>query len=408
MFYPPPLSTGEPGSFARYTFERRMPVMIDDVIAGNDFPTDIVDALRAFKAEVAEGVIRPLGEKAPDVERWRAEGAGLYGRAWLDAPWYAAEAFFFRRLLEATRYFQAGPWQGQDPFGSQKRREMTSDAMREVLAGNMAAPGDSDEARFGAMLRACLAGNRADLSHAIAADAWRAGPSVGVEIVVDQTREAWRLIAAAGGRIDVIVDNAGVELMRDLLLAAFLMERDPALRLTLHVKSHPMFVSDAVAADVDAAIARLDGENGAGSGQALLTLRAAFDAGRLGLAAHPMWTSCLFFRDMPDDLKADLAQAKAVFIKGDANYRRLIGDARWEVTTPLAVASAGFPASGIAVRTLKSDPLVGLPHGLVERLDAEDPQWRINGRRGVIQTTDDTESADSTEKPDHVGACRSV
>ena len=385
MFYPPPLSTGEPGSFARYTFTRRMPVMIDDVIAGNDYPDDIVTALRAFKAEVVDGVIRPLGEDALDAERWRVEGAGLFGRPWLDAPWYAAEAFFFRRLLEATRYFQAGPWQGHDPFGSQKAREMASEAMAQVLADDVFAPGASDAAQFGALLRACLAGNRADLSHAIAADAWRAGPSTGVEIVVDETAAAWRLVSPAGGRIDVIVDNAGIELMRDLLLVAFLLERDAGLRMTLHVKSHPMFVSDATAADVEAALARLGAVPDPGPARAHATLREALNGGRLSLAAHLMWTSCLFFREMPIDLGADLAQAKAVFIKGDANYRRLIGDARWEVTTPLAVASAGFPAPRIAVRTLKSDPLVGLPPGLVARLDAEDAQWRINGRRGVIQ-----------------------
>jgi hypothetical protein len=385
MFYPPPLSIGEPGSFARYTFERRMPIMIDDVIAGNDFPAGIVDALRAFKAEVADGVVRPLGEDAPDVERWQVEGASLHGRPWLDAPWYAAEAYFFRRLLEATRYFQPGPWQGHDPFGSQKAREMTSTAMAQILADDVFGPGASDAAQFGALLRACLAGNRADLSHAIAADAWRAGPSTGVEIIVDETAAAWRLVSPAGGRIDVIVDNAGIELMRDLLLVAFLLERDASLRMTLHVKSHPMFVSDAIAADVDAALARLGAEAGAGPRRAYQSVRAALDAGRLSLAAHSMWTSSLLFRDMPADLSADLAQAKAVFIKGDANYRRLIGDARWEVTTPLAVASAGFPAPRIAVRTLKSDPLVGLPPGLVAPLDGEDSQWRINGRRGVIQ-----------------------
>jgi uncharacterized protein with ATP-grasp and redox domains len=385
MFYPPPLSTGEPGSFARYTFEQRMPTMIDDVIAGNAYPEDIVAALRAFKAEVAGGVIRPLGEDAPDAARWMAEGAGLYGRPWLDAPWYAAEAVFFRRLLEATRYFQAGPWRGHDPFGSQKAREMASEAMGQLLAETAAAADGSDEARFGALLRACLAGNRADLSHAIAADAWRSGPSTGVDIVVDESAAAWRLVNGSGGRVDVIVDNAGIELMRDLLLVAFLLEQDATLRMTLHVKAHPMFVSDAIAADVEAALARLGVEAGAGPHQAFQTLRAALDTGRLGLESHAMWTSCLFFRDMPNDLRADLARARAVLIKGDANYRRLIGDSRWEVTTPLAVASAGFPAPRIAVRTLKSDPLVGLPPGLVARLDAEDAQWRINGRRGVIQ-----------------------
>jgi hypothetical protein len=146
-----------------------------------------------------------------------------------------------------------------------------------------------------------------------------------------------------------------------------------------------MFVSDAMTADVEAALARLGAENGHAPRRALATLRAAFGAGRLRMQAHPFWTSCRFFRDIPNDLRAELALAKAVFVKGDANYRRLIGDARWEVTTPLAVASAGFPAPRIAVRTLKSDPLVGLPPGLVARLDAEDAQWRINGRRGVIQ-----------------------
>ena len=76
MFYPPPLSTGEAGSFARYTFERRMPVMIDDVIAGNDYPADIVDALRALKAEVAGGV---PWRAAPGHAFFRIGAAGLFG-----------------------------------------------------------------------------------------------------------------------------------------------------------------------------------------------------------------------------------------------------------------------------------------------------------------------------------------
>jgi hypothetical protein len=38
------------------------------------------------------------------------------------------------------------------------------------------------------------------------------------------------------------------------------------------------------------------------------------------------------------------------------------------------------------LRTLKSDAIVGLSAEQTSRLDAADRDWRINGRRGVIQT----------------------
>jgi hypothetical protein len=36
---------------------------------------------------------------------------------------------------------------------------------------------------------------------------------------------------------------------------------------------------------------------------------------------------------------------------------------------------------------MKSDGIVGLRPGLAEHLDASDPRWRIDGKRGVIQAT---------------------
>jgi hypothetical protein len=80
-----------------------------------------------------------------------------------------------------------------------------------------------------------------------------------------------------------------------------------------------------------------------------------------------------------------LAQARLVIVKGDANYRRLVGDSRWPTTVPATEAIPYFPAPLVALRTLKSDPIVGLPPGLAEQLDAEDGEWRVNGKRGLIQ-----------------------
>jgi hypothetical protein len=39
----------------------------------------------------------------------------------------------------------------------------------------------------------------------------------------------------------------------------------------------------------------------------------------------------------------------------------------------------------VALRTMKSDSIVGLLDDRVRQLDAADRDWRINGRRGVIQ-----------------------
>ena len=74
-----------------------------------------------------------------------------------------------------------------------------------------------------------------------------------------------------------------------------------------------------------------------------------------------------------------------MIFKGDANYRRHVGDALWQPETPFAEVTAYFPAPLLALRTLKSDAIVGLPPGLAERLDGEDAHWRVNGRRGVAQ-----------------------
>ena len=46
--------------------------------------------------------------------------APYQGQNWLSAPWFVVETWFFRRILEATGYFQPGSGQGIDPYGPQK------------------------------------------------------------------------------------------------------------------------------------------------------------------------------------------------------------------------------------------------------------------------------------------------
>jgi hypothetical protein len=63
----------------------------------------------------------------------------------------------------------------------------------------------------------------------------------------------------------------------------------------------------------------------------------------------------------------------------------MIGDAPWPPETPFHQVLDYFPAPALALRVLKSDAICGLPDGIAEQLDQVDPNWRFNGKRGVIQ-----------------------
>ena len=90
------------------------------------------------------------------------------------------------------------------------------------------------------------------------------------------------------------------------------------------------------------------------------------------------------FRDMPPHLRGELAQAALVVVKGDVNYRRLLDDRHWPHTTRMEDVTAYFPAPFVALRTLKGEIMVGLASGQAEQLAVEDPDWLIDGKRGVI------------------------
>jgi hypothetical protein len=74
-------------------------------------------------------------------------------------------------------------------------------------------------------------------------------------------------------------------------------------------------------------------------------------------------------------------------VKGDLNYRRLVGDCHWPATTPFADLAGHFPTAVAALRTLKSDVAAGLDTGVLERLDASGDPWRTSGAYGLVQFT---------------------
>jgi len=384
---PPPLMTSEPGSFARHTIVERKPQIIRQVIEDNGYSPDIVQALEGFREEIASQPVRPLSEQAPDVTFWNRELEAYQGRTWLDLPWYFAEAYFYRRLLEAVHYFQPGPWQGRDPFEKQKQeQEQAAVAQLAEAWGQLA--GLEPLVAFPLLLHSSLWGNRADLSNLTVRVRAQVGVAADQErhhILIDHTETVTALLAQGLRRVDFINDNVGVDLLFDLALADFLLAQGWARKVVLHLKHAPFFVSDAMPKDVQATVSLLRTEISPATRDLGARLHSHLGARRLIVEDDPFWTSCLTFRQLPPALRADLACADLVILKGDVNYRRLLDDRHWPHTARMEEIADTFPTSFLTLRTLKGEIMVGLAPGQAEGLAAADPTWLINGKRGLIQ-----------------------
>ena len=383
---PPPLMTSEPGSFARATIVERKPQIIARVLADGAYPPTITARLGAFRDEIAFGSVQSLNEEDVGGARfWNEQWACYEGCTWLELPWYFAETFFYRRLLEAVAYFRPGPWEGRDPFGPQKQAQEAED-LRQVAEVWVQLRARAPEDLFTALIHAALWGNRADLSNFTVRER-AVGDSTAdqVNIIIDHTRQVHALLArVAPGQVAFINDNVGADSLFDLILADHLLTEGYAAQITFHLKNQPFFVSDAMVPDIERVIARLaddapDEFSGLGT-----RLRQALNAGKLELATHPFWTHPLSFNELPADLRARLAENDLTILKGDVNYRRLLADRHWPPETPLEEIVRDFPRPFLILRTLKGEIIAGLAPGQAEARQAEDPSWLINGKRGLI------------------------
>jgi hypothetical protein len=100
------------------------------------------------------------------------------------------------------------------------------------------------------------------------------------------------------------------------------------------------------------------------------------------------WTSPLAFWEIPDTLKKELSHSNLIIIKGDANYRRLLGDRHWNFTTKISDIVCYLPAPMVALRTLKSEVAAGIKPEVLEEVVKSDSAWLTNGQWGVVQFVD--------------------
>ncbi|MEV6168852.1 damage-control phosphatase ARMT1 family protein [Streptomyces sp. NPDC051954] len=382
----PVIFGNEPGSFPHSVLAERHPAIVAQVREAFPYGPERRRALDALLDSCTEGVLEPLPADAPDRDRWAAWGATEYtGRSWFDIPWLWSESYFYRRLLDAVGFFGPGAWQGIDPFRPSKLAELDAPETDQELAALDDLEAKETDQRARALLHGSLWGNRADLGFRLSAvDAGT--PAATPALVADDSETLFSLLPPSGsGTLCLVADNAGRELIPDLLLIAHLLAHGHIERAVLHIKPHPYYVSDATTTDVLDALRRIASAPGVAARYGR-ELWAAMADGRLTVRAHPFSCAPLPYADMPDDLRAEFASATLTVVKGDLNYRRLVGDRRWPPTAPFAEVTAYFPGPVAALRTLKSDVITGLDAATEAALvAAEGQRWRTGGTHALIQ-----------------------
>ena len=158
-----------------------------------------------------------------------------------------------------------------------------------------------------------------------------------------------------------------------------------ASEVVFHTKGHPTFVSDATNADCTSTIQFLstaDTENARTLGSELSSFVAE---GKFKFVEDLFWCQPTAFWDMPPHIQQRLAGSNLCIVKGDANYRRLLGEREWPMDTSAKDILSYWPVPVCALRTFKAEIGCGVSPQNQDRAQKDDPRWQVSGRFGVVQ-----------------------
>ncbi|OJD14241.1 hypothetical protein AJ78_05399 [Emergomyces pasteurianus Ep9510] len=423
---------------------------------------DIVGKLAELKYELQhDRKLTPLeSDGESDIAGYNKELEERGGLTWFNAPWLYTECYLYRRIN--VLFALSTHWKTYDIFARQKMSTFKSSrpAVLELAAkymeliqqmesgeGGQAKPPEQIEETerllFMEMCEICLWGNATDLSLLTSLtyediqklQGAQARQAAEQNILVNDLPAAFKILTSAKKtrsseerRVDIVLDNAGFELFVDLILAGYLLSAGLATTIVLHPKSLPWFVSDVLAKDFLDLISALAepqafysspddvGDPKANgnkpqplSEQEVKELQFLFqqwskfhEEGKLIIRPNRFWTTAGSYWRLPHEapkLLDDLKESELVIFKGDLNYRKLVGDAKWDPTTPFTTAIGPLGLSSgirvLALRTCKADTVVGLPKGEDDRLRAlpggggeKERKWAWSGKWAVVSFAD--------------------
>lgn len=385
--------------FTLDTITKRMPKIIQSTVAAMPSALktpDFEQNIKALQDEMKDGAqLRLLTGDSPRVgaDRWNEHLTEFIdrGEGWHTAPWWVVENYMYKRLLEEMDRCGSEA-ASYDPFEAVKLEALEQSAeplesslqplVKLTAEASEEAPGSSArrEALEASLLRS-LWGNQADLSLSAGEVTSVSGGQL-ENLVSDHRSEALDLLLSSK-KVVVVMDNYGLEVLCDLVLVdAILSLTDSSV--SLHVKDAPVFVSDVTDKDVPKVLKWLETR----LPELAERLNAHLGTGRLKAEAYSYYTTARSFWEVPAELQSDFSDA-AVVLKGDANFRRLLGDLHWPYDTDFAEYARSFwQGSGlICLRTMKSGVAIGIPDGEQERAqEARKDDWLTSGVFGQVLT----------------------
>jgi uncharacterized protein with ATP-grasp and redox domains len=344
------------------------------------------------------------------------------GCTWFNGTWLFNECYLYRRMAEI--FFNSQHWTEYDCFERQKNDTFRGshgavfDLARKMPSLIESMPIEKHEIVYHELIQVCLWGNATDLSLLTNMSQEDIQRLQAVEkdhlakrrefILVDDTEKLWQKIKSLnGGRVDFVLDNSGFEVFVDMIFVDWLLQSKLAGQVVFNCKTIPWFVSDVMPKDMPMMFEHClkpdffpaSETRSKEDVEALKVMVKRWQSyvvtGQLQIRADDFWCTGLPYWYMESDAPAlfkEMAEnSDLVIYKGDLNFRKLVFDCDWPVTTSFKEAIGPSMANKftniVTLRTNKADPIVGLSEQT--KLDIESKatreEWRFSGKYAVVE-----------------------
>lgn len=393
-------SAAEKGSFAEFTVENRFPKIFKEVCS--EEYDSFIENHKVDDGKILHSNISGIDELKKSISSYKDYTIKDFFKK---APFFLVEFYFYHLLLSLRNYdelkfdfFAAkkdADWKDKaedfssklsvlfDDFEKFNKRKFSKKEKQEF--------NERKNEHIKSILYYSLTSNTGDLSqlHEISSES--------VKCLCNETEicKNYLDLAKPYSRFDIVCDNSGAELFSDIYLAVFFLVYGLAKKVVLHLKPCPFFVSDATIDDFSKLVAALTKN---GKNTELLNF---ISKKKIEVSSNDFWVKPYYFDKMPDDLKNHFDKSDLVIIKGDLNYRRLVGDfniyideeaksfIKFETLEDRCLfknkSNKNIPL--VAPRVLKSDVFVGIDTVFEAIGRNSDSQFKTDGKWGVIQTT---------------------
>lgn len=404
-------SAKDAGSFAKFTIENRFPKIFKEVCS-EEYESFIKDH-KVDDEKILHSNIPGVDELKKSISSYKDYTIKDFFEK---APFFLVEFYFYHLLLSLRNYdnlkfdfFAAkkdADWKDRaedfssklsvlfDDFEKFNKRKFSKKEKQEF--------NERKNEHIKSILYYSLTSNTGDLSqlHEIRSES--------VKCLCNETEicQNYLDVAKPYSRFDIICDNSGAELFSDIYLAVFFLVYGLAKKVVFHLKPCPFFVSDATIDDFSKLVAALT-KNGKNTELLDFISKKKIEV----FSPNDFWVEPYYFDKMPDGLKNHFDKTNLVIIKGDLNYRRLVGDFnKYANETKSSInfetleerclfknkSNKNIPL--VAPRVLKSDVFVGIDSVFEAIGRNSDSQFKTDGKWGVIQTTLPRKTAGRTKK----------